>query len=73
MQAASCWTVKPVVTSNAEGATGSFDVRTFTLNVLPWIEIPAVGLASIEARQKSFGAVAPPLSVTLCACHALGF
>src|SRR5215212_4776684 len=35
--------------------------------------MPAVGLELIEARQKSFGAVAPPLSVTVCACHPRGF
>ena len=35
--------------------------------------MPAVGAELIEARQKSFGAVAPPLRVTVCACHARGF
>src|SRR5215210_6979389 len=35
--------------------------------------MPAVGLELIEARQKSFGAVAPLLSVAVCACHPRGF
>ena len=72
-QAASDWTVKPTAVSNADGGTGSTDRRTFALIALPWIAMPAVGLELIPTRQKSFGAVAPPASVTVWACHPAGF
>ena len=35
----------------------------FTFIVAPWIAMPAVGDELIPARQKSFGAVAPPAVV----------
>ena len=37
------------------------------------VRMPAFGLESIEARQNSFGAVAPVASVTVWACQPFGF
>src|SRR6266540_5313674 len=72
-QALSGWTVKPTAVSIAETGNGSTLVRTFTRSVAPCRWIPAVGLESIETKQKSFGAVAPGPNVTVWACQPLGF
>src|SRR5436305_2042847 len=71
--AGSCSTVNPAAALKDDGGSGKALKRTFTSIVLPWIWIPAVGVESIETRQKSFGGVAPPVTVAVCACHASGF
>ena len=73
VQALSCCRVKPTAVSTAEAANGRTLALTLTRIVLPCTWMPAFGLESIEARQNSFGAVAPVASVTVWACQPFGF
>ena len=51
---------------------GTFELAVCTFIVFPRIEIPDVGVESIDERQKSLFAV-PPTSVPVCACQPFGF
>src|SRR5712692_7892675 len=64
-QAESFWIVNPAAALNRSGGSGRSDAATFTAMVFALIVIPAVGVESIEATQKSCGAVAPPARVAV--------